>query len=106
MDPKIRTILDELKAGLEALYGDRLDRVILYGSQARGDARPDSDIDVLVVLATPFKRLTEIERTGPLVAETSLRHGITISLLFGTADQMASHPGPFYRTVRSEGIRL
>ncbi|MFM2041791.1 MAG: hypothetical protein RLY86_367 [Pseudomonadota bacterium] len=106
MNPAIRPILEELKAGLTALYGDRLDRVILYGSQARGDARPDSDIDVLVVLTGPWHRLTEIERTGPLVSGLSLAHDITLTLLFGTAEDLGTHPGLFYGTVRREGIRL
>lgn len=106
MNPRIRPILDELKAGLEELYGDKLDRVILYGSQARGDAGPDSDIDVLVVLREPFNRLTEIERTGHLVSDASLRIGITISLLFGTAADVEVQPGAFFQAVRREGLRL
>ncbi|MCE2725261.1 MAG: nucleotidyltransferase domain-containing protein [Planctomycetaceae bacterium] len=45
-------VLDELKERLSAAYGERLHAVVLFGSEARGDARPDSDIDVLVVLET------------------------------------------------------
>ncbi|MFP4248886.1 MAG: nucleotidyltransferase domain-containing protein, partial [Armatimonadota bacterium] len=42
--------LRELKRELEALYGDRLRGVYLFGSHARGEAGPDSDVDVAVVL--------------------------------------------------------
>ena len=49
MNPRLKAILTELRSRLESLYGDRLVKLILYGSQARGDAEPDSDIDVLVV---------------------------------------------------------
>jgi predicted nucleotidyltransferase len=45
-------VLDELKERLSAAYGERLHAVVLFGSEARGDARPDSDIDVLAVLET------------------------------------------------------
>ncbi|NJL69963.1 MAG: nucleotidyltransferase domain-containing protein [Microcoleus sp. SM1_3_4] len=32
------------------MYGEQLDKIVLFGSQARGNARPDSDIDILIVL--------------------------------------------------------
>lgn len=46
----ITPILEELKAGLEQLYGPKLRRPVLFGSYARGEAEPGSDIDVAVVL--------------------------------------------------------
>ena len=50
----IRTILKKLKNELIQIYGERLDHIILYGSRARGDARDDSDIDILIVLKDDF----------------------------------------------------
>ena len=43
-------VLLNFRAALEKMYGERIDRVVLYGSQARGDASPDSDYDVAVFL--------------------------------------------------------
>jgi len=48
--PHLQKILSELHTGLVAIYGDQLDDVILFGSQAREDAAQDSDIDIMVVL--------------------------------------------------------
>ena len=47
-------LLQQIKAHLQSAHGDRLRGVVLYGSEARGNAEPDSDIDVLVLLAAPF----------------------------------------------------
>ena len=50
MDP----IIQKCKEILEKYYGDRLAGLILYGSQARGQAEAGSDIDLLVLLQAPF----------------------------------------------------
>jgi uncharacterized protein len=45
---KTDPILVRFRSALEALYGDRIERVVLFGSRARGDAHPESDYDVAV----------------------------------------------------------
>jgi predicted nucleotidyltransferase len=62
MNPKIKPILDELREALAAHYGERLAKLVLFGSQARGDAEADSDIDVLVVLRGGSGRTERIRR--------------------------------------------
>ena len=63
-------LVDELKERLAAAYGARLHAVVLFGSEVRGDARPDSDIDVLAVLETlpgdygDSPLLREVRRSG------------------------------------------
>jgi uncharacterized protein len=44
-------ILAKFRAALAEIYGERLERVVLFGSRARGDAPPDSDYDVAVFLS-------------------------------------------------------
>jgi predicted nucleotidyltransferase len=43
-------ILKRFRAALDEMYGERLERVVLFGSRARGDASEDSDYDVAVFL--------------------------------------------------------
>ena len=50
MKQDIEDLLEKLRDELGLALGDNLDQVVLYGSRARGDEHPDSDLDVLVVL--------------------------------------------------------
>src|SRR5512147_3289994 len=70
---KLSNILSLLRHGLEQLLGDQLEAVYLYGSHARGDARPDSDIDVLVVLNGEFDYFKMIESTISSLSTYRLR---------------------------------
>jgi len=72
MKNKIEYILDQLHNRFEAIYAHRLFKILLYGSQARGDAEPESDIDVLVVLKGDVLPCKEIDRTVRDIADISL----------------------------------
>jgi len=61
----VRAVLAELRRRVDGRFGGRLRRVTLFGSYARGEAGPDSDVDVLVVIDD----LTHAERT--LIHETA-----------------------------------
>ena len=58
--PQIDPILTRFRATLDEIYGPRLERVMLYGSRARGDAREDSDYDVAVFLRDMPDRIADI----------------------------------------------
>ena len=59
-------ILKRFKAALDQIYGERIDRVVLFGSRARGDARPDSDYDVAVFFKSLPDQWKEIRRLADL----------------------------------------
>ena len=66
MLPDRDRVMREIRRRLESAYGARLRGIVLYGSEARGDAGPDSDIDLLVLLEGPVDWVVETRRMRPL----------------------------------------
>ncbi len=82
MNAPLETILAELRTRFEALYGPRLDRLMLFGSRARGDADAESDIDVMVVPKEPAAdREAERSRCRDITADLSLKHNTVITAI-------------------------
>ncbi len=104
--PHLDTILSELRAQLKALYGDRLVRLVLYGSQARREAEPYSDVDVLVVLTGPVDSSREIERTSDIRLDLSLRYATIVSCVYVSEERFAQEQSPLLLNVRKEGVPL
>lgn len=104
LNPHITIILEDLRQNLQNLYGETLSKVILYGSQARKEAQPDSDIDILIVLNQPFNYSQEIERTSLLIADLSLKYNTLISRSFTDSQRLALNEDPFIRNIHRDGI--
>lgn len=104
MSGQIKKLLKELKEGLVHIYGARLKGLYLYGSYARGEAQPDSDIDVMIVLNSYESYGMEIDRTGELVSRLSLHYGISISRVIMTDQQWKTSDTPLLRNIRADGV--
>jgi uncharacterized protein len=106
MTEQLQIILRDLRSRLEALYGERLEKLILYGSQARGDAEPDSDIDVLVVLRGQVNEVAEIERTGNIMSDLSLQYKTVLSGVWVSREEYQKSKMPLLRNINREGVAI
>jgi predicted nucleotidyltransferase len=91
---RLDTILQEFCHGLEQIYGSRLVRVVLFGSQARDEAEPDSDIDVMLVLRGPVNPHDEIRRLSSFTSGLSLKHDVVISCVYMSEDGFYNEQSP------------
>jgi predicted nucleotidyltransferase len=74
-------VLARLRASLNRTYGEKIERVVLFGSRARGDARPDSDYDIAVFLKAPDSFWTESGRLAEIETDILYDTGAVINAL-------------------------
>ena len=99
-------MFDEIQALKRRILPD--ERVVLFGSQARGDAHEDSDWDLLVLLNKEKRNYSEdYDRYAYPFAEIGLKYNAVMSIrLLTTKDWERQKPFPFYKNVEREGVEI
>jgi len=104
--PSRDQILGEIKSRLAAALGSRLAGVVLFGSEARGTARPDSDIDLLVLLRDAVRPWWDGHAAVEAVLPVAVRIGRPIHPDVVEREVYETSEFPLFRTVRAEGVLL
>ena len=97
-------LLKEIKTRLSKVHGKRLQGVVLYGSEARGTAGPDSDIDVLVLLEGPVDYMQDLQTNIKTLYPLSLEIERPISAKPIETSEYESVECPLYQRAHQEGI--
>ena len=99
-------VLKSFGAGIRVLYGDNLERVVLYGSRARGDARQDSDYDVAVFLKTLVSRWQEGIRIAKVQLAILDATGQTVNAMSFPAGSWTDPTSPLMHEIREDGLDI
>jgi predicted nucleotidyltransferase len=99
-------IAAKTKAELQKIYGGRLKSVYLYGSAARDQLTPDSDIDIAIILDHIENSFLEHKRTSELGSELSLEHNTVVSFFFSEDADLKTGRFAIHRFINEEGISV
>jgi predicted nucleotidyltransferase len=98
-------IATRAREDLERIYGERLRGVYLYGSAARDQLTPDSDIDIAVILDKIPNRFEEHKRTSKLGSDISLEHNAVVLFFFAEEKDFETGRFAIHKAIKQEGIR-
>ena len=102
-------IILEFSRQVKKILGDKLTKVILYGSYARGDYRKNSDIDIMVLTALTDDEIRKMKKEiFNLAFDYQMEYGVDISVIIKNEEHFNYWLGalPFYDNVQREGVVL
>lgn len=111
MDAQSEAVARKVKEALVRAYGDRLAALYVFGSRARGDHKPDSDLDLAVILRNAPSSLAHADDELLYVTyPIEIDHGVHIQAWALAADQAGQLSTAFRsrlaETIRREGVLL
>ena len=109
MPKRIEDIVYRFAQMMKLIFGSNLDKVIVYGSYARGNYRKNSDVDVMILVDLPENEIKKMENTVYDVAfDIEMETGVDISPVIKSRQQFEYWVDtlPYYRNVREEGVTV
>lgn len=106
---KAREILKKVDNKMIDIFGDKLGKIIVYGSYARNDNTSESDIDIMVLLNETEQKIKEYEDLiTDIMVDLSLEYNVVVSLYTQSVQEYKKQVNilPFLMNVQREGINI
>jgi len=109
MSKKVKGILNRFKKRLFSEFSGQIEKIVVYGSYARGEARTDSDLDILVIVINKSKLLESQIRdiAYDIMWEQNFAPLISVEILGKSSyDRLGELGSSFHRNIQNEGLSL
>ncbi len=108
VEPKVASVLYQVEVELKMLLGDKLKKVILYGSYSRGDYVTESDIDIIALVDEPQPDERYEEDILEIMVDLSIKYDVVLSLFLESEMEYeeAKTYKPFLKRIEKEGIEI
>ena len=107
MPQTMQNLMELYITEIQKIYGDHLRKVILYGSYARGDNTPESDVDIMIIIDDSEDNVLKYRnRFSTIAALLGMKYDVLLSVLFrdkGNFYKRAQY-NPFYKNIVKEGV--
>lgn len=102
-------IIEEFTKEVKKVFDDKMSKIILYGSCARGDYDENSDIDIMILTHLSDNEIETVENMiFDIAFDFQMKYFVDISVVVKNEEQFKYWLGalPFYDNVQREGIVL
>ncbi|MBE6748183.1 MAG: nucleotidyltransferase domain-containing protein [Ruminococcaceae bacterium] len=102
------SILSEVYNLCNPIFNNMIKQAFLYGSYARGDYHPESDVDILLAVDIPAEEISKYRNSvATITSDLSLKHDVTVSVTVKPLEQFLKFSDvlPYYKNVLEEGVR-
>lgn len=105
----IKNAMDNFVNAVNEMLGNRVKKIILYGSYARGDYNKNSDIDIMILTDLSFEEIEDYrDKISDIAYDIELNTGIILSPVIKNIEKYNSRVSfvPFFKNVEKEGVVL
>jgi predicted nucleotidyltransferase len=108
-DKELLNILLDVKEEIRQIFGNKLRQLVLYGSYARNESDPESDIDIMIMVDESEDGLRKYRYLiADVMGELTIKYGKLISLTEVTYNRYTDYLDvlPFYKNISEEGVEI